>query len=86
MFKAGTGKSFIGSQIVKLVHELSNQKFLVISYTNHALDQFLEELLDVHIPGTEMVRLGSKFTPRTSLSSYPTRKGITNGQTSHGPP
>ncbi|KAF4631358.1 hypothetical protein G7Y89_g6771 [Cudoniella acicularis] len=62
----GTGKSFIGSQVVKWVHKLSDQKFLFISYTNYALDQFLEELLDVQIPSAEMVRLGSKFTPRTS--------------------
>jgi len=71
----GTGKSFIGSQIVKCVHDLSDQKFLVISYTNHALDQFLEELLDVDIPSTEMVRLGSKSTQRTSSLLLSNQKG-----------
>lgn len=34
-------------------------------YTNHALDQFLEDLLDIGIPEGEMVRLGSKSTQRT---------------------
>jgi AAA domain len=47
------------------MHELSPLRVLVISYTNHALDQFLEELLDIGIPERDMVRLGSKFTSRT---------------------
>ena len=44
---------------------------LVVCYTNHALDQFLEDLLDIGIPQDSMVRLGGKATPRTSaLSLY----------------
>lgn len=35
-------------------------------YTNHALDQFLEDLLDIGIPADAMIRLGGKSTPRTS--------------------
>lgn len=38
---------------------------LVVCYTNHALDQFLEDLLDIGIPASEMVRLGGKSSPRT---------------------
>lgn len=34
-------------------------------FTNHALDQFLEDLLDIGISPDEMVRLGAKSTPRT---------------------
>lgn len=34
-------------------------------YTNHALDQFLEDLLDIGIDPSVIVRLGSKSTPRT---------------------
>lgn len=34
-------------------------------YTNHALDQFLEDLLDIGIEESSIVRLGSKSTPRT---------------------
>jgi hypothetical protein len=34
-------------------------------YTNHALDQFLEDLLDIGINSSSIVRLGSKSTPRT---------------------
>jgi AAA domain len=39
---------------------------LVICYTNHALDQFLEDFLDIGIPPDAVVRLGSKSTPRTA--------------------
>ena len=34
-------------------------------YTNHALDQFLEDLLDIGIDPSSIVRLGSKSTQRT---------------------
>jgi hypothetical protein len=62
----GTGKSLIGSQLIKYLYKYSSQKFMVISYTNHALDQFLEELQDIGIPNEDMVRLGSKSTTRTA--------------------
>lgn len=38
---------------------------LVVCYTNHALDQFLEDLLDIGIPPEVMLRLGGKSTART---------------------
>lgn len=50
---------------MKELYDNSKDRILVISYTNHALDQFLEELMDAGIPSGEMVRLGSKYTPRT---------------------
>jgi hypothetical protein len=40
-----------------------------VCYTNHALDQFLEDLLDIGIPESSMVRLGGKSTPRTEKFS-----------------
>ncbi|KAK7753526.1 hypothetical protein SLS62_004601 [Diatrype stigma] len=46
-------------------------RIMVISFTNHALDQFLEELLDAGIPANAMVRLGSKSTDRTSALMMP---------------
>ncbi|SJL13799.1 related to ECM32-DNA dependent ATPase/DNA helicase B [Armillaria ostoyae] len=61
----GTGKSFIGALLAKFIHNFSDQKILVVCYTNHALDQFLEDLLDIGIPIEDMVRLGAKSTPRT---------------------
>ena len=61
----GTGKSFIGALVAKILHDSTSQKILVITFTNHALDQFLEDLMDVGIPSSAMVRLGSKSTDRT---------------------
>ena len=56
----GTGKSFIGAHIAKCIHRFSTYKILVISYTNHALNQFLEDLTKVGIPENHIVRIGSK--------------------------
>ena len=67
----GTGKSFIGSLIAKAMHKFSSQTILVVCYTHHALDQFLEDLLDSGIPEHDMVRLGAtvKATPRAARLS-----------------
>lgn len=62
----GTGKSFIGALAAHLIVKRTDLKILVITYTNHALDQFLEDLLDLGIGEHQMVRLGSKSTARTS--------------------
>ncbi|EME81372.1 uncharacterized protein MYCFIDRAFT_139817 [Pseudocercospora fijiensis CIRAD86] len=61
----GTGKSFIGALLAKALYGNTSENLLVICYTNHALDQFLEDLLDIGIPSNAMVRLGSKSTART---------------------
>ncbi len=45
------------------------EKILVVCYTNHALDQFLEDLLNVGIPEDTIVRMGS-FT-KSSLRTKP---------------
>ena len=37
----------------------------MVCFTNHALDQFLEDLLDIGIPAYHMLRLGGKSTERT---------------------
>jgi hypothetical protein len=67
----GTGKSFVGALIVKILHDFTSLTILVSCYTNHALDQFLEDLMDVGIPQSSMVRLGGKSTQRTEpLSLY----------------
>lgn len=46
----------------------------MMCYTNHALDQFLEDLLDIGIDGSHIVRLGSKSTPRTQSLSLKEQK------------
>ncbi|KAJ6153531.1 P-loop containing nucleoside triphosphate hydrolase protein [Penicillium chermesinum] len=57
--------SFIGALLAKILHDQTNDKILVMCYTNHALDQFLEDLLDIGIGPSNIVRLGSKSTGRT---------------------
>ncbi|KIJ58232.1 hypothetical protein HYDPIDRAFT_34380 [Hydnomerulius pinastri MD-312] len=56
----GTGKSFIGALLAKAIHDETDQTILVVCYTNHALDQFLNDLLENGIPDTSMVRLGGR--------------------------
>jgi AAA domain len=62
---SGTGKSFIGTLIAKALHLFTPKTILVVCYTNHALDDILEGLLDVGIPPDTMLRLGGKWTART---------------------
>ncbi|ORY02657.1 hypothetical protein BCR34DRAFT_521231 [Clohesyomyces aquaticus] len=58
----GTGKSYTGVGLVRVM--LSNRTkaelgpILVVTYTNHALDQFLEHLLDSGVD--RVVRMGSR--------------------------
>ncbi|KAG0003706.1 hypothetical protein BGZ65_001414 [Modicella reniformis] len=58
----GTGKTRIGVELMQvLVHNMQamdNGPILCICYTNHALDQFLEHLLDKNI--TNIIRIGSR--------------------------
>ena len=49
----------------------SHTKILVNCYTNHALDQFLEDLINIGIPKDEIVRIGGKPNQSTAeLSLY----------------
>ena len=68
----GTGKSFVGALCAKILLEQPSVKILVNCYTNHALDQFLEDLMDIGIPESEMVRIGGKSTLRTAPLSLQT--------------
>ncbi|KAL9003978.1 MAG: hypothetical protein Q9188_003184 [Gyalolechia gomerana] len=61
----GAGKSFIGAILAKVLHENLHETILVLCYTNHALDQFLEDILDIGVSDEQMLRLGSKSKPRT---------------------
>ncbi|KAG2072157.1 P-loop containing nucleoside triphosphate hydrolase protein [Suillus decipiens] len=60
----GTGKSFVGALLAKALHDFTNQTILVVCYTNHALDQFLDDLLKIGIPDDHMVRLGGRAKPQ----------------------
>lgn len=48
-----------------LLRYAPNATILVLCYTNHALDQFLEDLLDMGVDSDSILRLGSKSTDRT---------------------
>ncbi|KAI9159145.1 NFX1-type zinc finger-containing protein 1 [Paramyrothecium foliicola] len=68
----GTGKSFMGALIAKLILDGTHNKILVMSYTNHAVDQFIEDLFEMGIDEDLAVRLGSKSslaTARTRLDN-----------------
>ncbi|KAG2359775.1 P-loop containing nucleoside triphosphate hydrolase protein [Suillus spraguei] len=60
----GTGKSFMGALLAKALHNFTSQTILVVCYTNHALDQFLDDLLKIGIPDDHMVRLGGRAKPQ----------------------
>ena len=61
----GTGKSFIGTILAKAIHDETSQTILVVCYTNHALDQFLMDLLKYNIPAESIVRLGGRSDQST---------------------
>lgn len=68
----GTGKSYLGVKVMQvLCNPLQDVCFpiLVMTYTNHALDQFLESLLDEGIKS--IARLGTKVSDR--LKDYQLR-------------
>ncbi|CAK9210253.1 unnamed protein product [Sphagnum troendelagicum] len=54
----GTGKSFCGALVGKVIHDHTHEVIICVCYTNHALDQFLEDLMNIGIPASSIVRLG----------------------------
>lgn len=58
----GTGKSYLGLQIMKILLNIKQKAKLgpivIVCYTNHALDQFLEHLL--HIGVRKIIRVGGQ--------------------------
>lgn len=75
----GTGKTFIGLEILKTLLSNSQQQVLVITLTNHALDQFLLGSL----PFTDdIVRVGSQS--RCERLNGFNLKGLTEGAVANG--
>ncbi|KAI2478280.1 NFX1-type zinc finger-containing protein 1 [Pyrenophora tritici-repentis] len=58
----GTGKSFVGLQIMRILLGIKDMADLgpivVVCYTNHALDQFLEHLIKIGL--TKVIRVGGQ--------------------------
>ncbi|KAL8995168.1 MAG: hypothetical protein Q9169_005053 [Polycauliona sp. 2 TL-2023] len=73
----GTGKSFIGALAAKIIYQSTEKTILVVCFTNHALDQFLEDLLDVGIPASTMLRLGNIGKATARLQSLGLREQAT---------
>ncbi|KAI8436677.1 hypothetical protein MSG28_010165 [Choristoneura fumiferana] len=62
----GTGKTFLGVKIAETLLNNSPSHMLVICFTNHALDQFLEALLPVT---SSMARIGGR-SRNEALEAY----------------
>ena len=63
----GTGKTYLGVQLMRVLRSMLEARrsalkneppILVVCFTNHALDQFLEGLLDAGI--TNIIRVGGR--------------------------
>jgi len=61
----GTGKSYVGSLFVKTVLG-AGKRVLLLTYTNHSLDDFLIHLTKIGVEAESMVRLGSKPSEKTA--------------------
>ena len=62
----GTGKTYVGAKIVRCLLENQNawnpernSPMLMVCYTNHALDQFLEKVLEF-LPSRKIIRVGGR--------------------------
>ena len=62
----GTGKTYVGAKIVRCLLEnrtawdpQANSPMLMVCYTNHALDQFLEKVLEF-LPSQQIIRVGGR--------------------------
>ncbi|TGZ77525.1 NFX1-type zinc finger-containing protein 1 [Ascodesmis nigricans] len=70
----GTGKSFIGALLTKILFDNTKKTILIATYTNHALDTFLEDLLQYGIPHDHILRIGGRAADtveRLSLYNQP---------------
>ena len=74
----GTGKTFIGVLLAQILLSTPTPvQILCVTYTNHALDDFLEDLLDAGI--TDIVRLGGR-SKNDRLSQYNLREQASSGK------
>jgi superfamily I DNA and/or RNA helicase len=66
----GTGKTYIGVQMVRAILAANPAaRILCLCYTNHALDSFLESLLESGVDKSKFVRMGSSFKVTEKLKS-----------------
>ncbi|KAJ1457713.1 P-loop containing nucleoside triphosphate hydrolase protein, partial [Pelagophyceae sp. CCMP2097] len=72
----GTGKTFLGVRIADVIHRRTTEKILCLTFTNHALDDFLTDLVAAGI--TSIVRCGGKCAP--ALEKYSMREDQRSGK------
>ena len=63
---SGTGKSYVGTILAKLLIPKQKKPLVVICYTNHALDHFLESLIGFT---DKIIRIGSR-SKNSKLDKY----------------
>ena len=92
----GTGKTFIGVKLVQalLYNRLAwdpekNSPILLVCYTNHALDQFLEEIIDANaedkLSPPDIVRIGGRCKSE-KLGSFVLAKRISDARSNKSLP
>ena len=57
---AGCGKTYIAINIVRALLAHESNKILIVCYTNHALDQILEAILDSGLSESKALRIGGR--------------------------
>jgi hypothetical protein len=67
----GTGKTYVGTLIASHFYQKTSLKILCVCYTNHALDQFLESLIDKNLKS--ILRIGGGCKSET-LQTYRLQK------------
>lgn len=63
---AGTGKTYIAINVVRALLAHGANRVLIVTYTNHALDQILEAILDSGLPPEQLLRIGGRRCASTS--------------------
>ncbi|OWO99933.1 NFX1-type zinc finger-containing protein [Marssonina coronariae] len=67
---------------VKTPHDTTNQAIRVVCFTDHALGEFLEDLMEIRVPGDQMVCLGGTSTALARPLTLLEQPGV-NLQPSH---
>lgn len=80
MHYAGTGKTYVGLRIIEaLINNVNHWPILIVCCTNHALDQFLEGILEF-CDANELIRIGggskSEILEQCNLSNVRSRVRI----------
>ncbi|KAH8922476.1 P-loop containing nucleoside triphosphate hydrolase protein [Atractiella rhizophila] len=70
----GTGKSYLGCELTRVLLNNGYSGILTLCFTNHALDQFLEHLLDGNVT-KKLIRIGAR-SKSDKLTAYNLREAV----------